>query len=395
LFYAYLKIIIINSKPNNHIIQRQKFVLQVSSESKAKPLHEMVSKYVNTQLKKTLDEVFSKFPQNSNLIKIDRLVLDLGEVSEQDFEKDVETALRKQFPVILTKLLENQEENIKQITTEKSRFKIVDFFLKNGYFPWWVPKDLTVNIDHLIKEILEQYPIRAKEFFEHHLRSRESRKRLQYQISKKSLRAISSIITEKKTLKWKDLRGKGRKNQQIKRDMKTTGEEGKDSALYINNAGLAVIAPFFIRYFDMLGMISDGKFKEKEMAKRAVHLMQYGATGLNETAEPFLTFNKILCGLPLSTPVPKSIELTEKEKKTTTEMMTAILGHWKGMGTTSIEGLRENFLMREGKLEWQKEGYWSLNVEKKSYDILMKSLPWSISIINYPWMDSRIQVEWI
>jgi hypothetical protein len=186
-----------------------------------------------------------------------------------------------------------------------------------------------------------------------------------------------------------------KEHQQIKWDLESTGEEGKEMALYVNNAGLAVIAPFFARYFDVLGMISDGQFKDKEMAVRAVHLMQFVATGQNETAEPFLTFNKILCGLPLRTPVPKRIELTDKEKQTTKEMMAAILGHWKGMGTTSIEGLRGGFLIREGKLEWQNEGYWNLDVEKKSYDILMKSLPWSISIINYSWMENRIQVIWI
>lgn len=185
------------------------------------------------------------------------------------------------------------------------------------------------------------------------------------------------------------------KNQQKEKwNMESTNDDLKDNAVYINNAGLSVIAPFLPRYFKMLDMLEDDQFKNEEMAIRGVHLLQYIATDQNETAEHFLAFNKILCGLSLSTPVPKGIELTETEEKITSEMLNAILNHWQQMGTSTIEGLRGGFIIRDGRLKWEEEGYWNLDVEKKSFDVIMKSLPWSISIINFPWLENRIQVVW-
>ena len=96
----------------------------------------------------------------------------------------------------------------------------------------------------------------------------------------------------------------------------------------------------------------------------------------------------------MDTPVPKGIKMTTTEKKITEDMMNAIVIHLKAMGTKNLDALRGGFLVREGKLEWHEDGYWNLDVEKKSYDIMMQNMPWSISIINHPWMKNRIQVTW-
>jgi hypothetical protein len=30
----------------------------------------------------------------------------------------------------------------------------------------------------------------------------------------------------------------------------------------------------------------------------------------------------------------------------------------------------------------------------KTYDIVLESIPWTISIVKLPWMDKRIDIEW-
>ena len=35
-----------------------------------------------------------------------------------------------------------------------------------------------------------------------------------------------------------------------------------------------------------------------------------------------------------------------------------------------------------------------LYVERKGVDVLLESLPWTISIIKLPWMQDSLQVEW-
>jgi len=195
---------------------------------------------------------------------------------------------------------------------------------------------------------------------------------------------------------YKRLKDQIEKGQQrIKWSLEGNNDSIKKEIMYVNNAGLAVIAPFLPRYFKMLQMLDEaGKFKDAANAIRAVHLIQYIATGQSETEEPLLVFNKLLCGLPIATPVPKGIDLTQQEEEMTQGMLNAILAHWKGMGTASLEGLRGGFLIRDGRLEWHSDGYWNLDVEKKAYDVIMRSLPWSISMMQFSWLDYRIQVTW-
>jgi hypothetical protein len=50
-------------------------------------------------------------------------------------------------------------------------------------------------------------------------------------------------------------------------------------------------------------------------------------------------------------------------------------------------------LQRQGKL-LQKDADWLLQVEQKSYDMVLSSLPWSIGIIKNAWMKDMLWVEW-
>ena len=70
-----------------------------------------------------------------------------------------------------------------------------------------------------------------------------------------------------------------------------------------------------------------------------------------------------------------------------------MIAHWKKLGNTSVNSLRESFLLRNGKLS-ETEQYWQLQVEGRAWDVLLNYLPWGYSIISLPWMKKRIQVEW-
>jgi hypothetical protein len=60
---------------------------------------------------------------------------------------------------------------------------------------------------------------------------------------------------------------------------------------------------------------------------------------------------------------------------------------------TSVNGLRETFLKRDGILSRQ-ENNWRLQVEQKTLDVLLDSIPWGFSTISLPWNGYLIFVEW-
>ena len=163
--------------------------------------------------------------------------------------------------------------------------------------------------------------------------------------------------------------------------------------IYIQNAGLVIVWPFFKELFEALGLTEAHQFTEEATQYRAIQLLQYLAGGEEGCEEYLLGLNKLLCGLALHEPVPRQISLSEKEKESAEELIKAAINHWPMMKNTSVEGFRQAFLLRDGKLSRNTDG-WLLQAEQKSYDMIMDKIPWSIGLVKLPWMPEALFVEW-
>jgi hypothetical protein len=75
------------------------------------------------------------------------------------------------------------------------------------------------------------------------------------------------------------------------------------------------------------------------------------------------------------------------------ELLNTAISRWDIISNTSIEGLRNSFLKRDGKIEWGEDKI-ILHVEMKSYDMLVDKIPWNISVIKLPWMKNSLYVKW-
>lgn len=170
----------------------------------------------------------------------------------------------------------------------------------------------------------------------------------------------------------------------------------KDSSTQVyqvNNAGIVLLAPFFPRLLSMLNLEENGVFKDEKTRFKAISVMSYSVYGSVDIPLSELTLFKVLVGLDVSTAVPSVIELSDNEKETVDIMLSAVINHWTSIGNTSVEGLRESFLQREGKLE-DKEDHYQLSVNEKAYDMLLDSIPWDFKMIRFPWMAEAMIVNW-
>ena len=163
-----------------------------------------------------------------------------------------------------------------------------------------------------------------------------------------------------------------------------------ESPLFIENAGLVLCWPFIPQLFNMAKI--DG-LKEPDQASRAVHLLQYLVNNQSNTSEHELPLNKILCGIDLTTPINPEIILTASETELCNQLLFSMTQNWPQMSNSSTESLQASFLQRKGKLT-ESEAYWLLQVEKKSYDLLLQTLPWQLSPIIFSWMDKKIEIDW-
>ena len=170
-------------------------------------------------------------------------------------------------------------------------------------------------------------------------------------------------------------------------------EKPVDEPLFIQNAGLVILHPYYGRLFSTLNLTEKNKFVSEDAQIKAVHLLQYIATGKTEHPENDLVLNKILCGLPLSTPVPMDVGLTEDELKVASGLLSGAIANWTKMKTMSPDSLRGTFLLREGTIK-EEGDRWKLKAEKGSFDILLKTLPWAFNFVRYGWLQKFIMVEW-
>jgi len=103
--------------------------------------------------------------------------------------------------------------------------------------------------------------------------------------------------------------------------------------------------------------------------------------------------NKILCGLPVDQPIDMEIDPTQEEFETCEKLLRSMIANWKIIDNTSIEGLQETFLRREGRLSHSSDR-WKLLVQRKTLDVLVDQIPWSYSVIYHRWMPHPLHVSW-
>ncbi len=191
---------------------------------------------------------------------------------------------------------------------------------------------------------------------------------------------------------------KEREKEIEKRKKKNIPEEEPSLKLiqepvYISNAGLVLVHPFLQRFFSLSALLEKRKFKDEAAAHKAVHLLQYLVNKGEKTEEHQLVLNKILCGIPLSEPIDRNIELTDEDKETCESLLQGVIENWPILKKTSNDNFRVSFLQREGRLTGDEKS-WKLKVEERGYDVLLDKLPWTISMIKLPWMEKVINVEW-
>ena len=185
------------------------------------------------------------------------------------------------------------------------------------------------------------------------------------------------------------------KNNQINKDKnESKSDSGIDEeGIFVRHAGLVLIHPFLYSLFKHLKLIADSKFACKADQQKAIYILHYLASGSAIAEEHELVLPKVLCEWPVEMPIEKNIEIAEAELNESDNMLQAAIEQWPVLKNTSISGLREAFLQRNGKI-FSKNDTLHLQVEASSIDVLLDQLPWNLSMIKLPWMKGILKVTW-
>ncbi|MDZ4749827.1 MAG: contractile injection system tape measure protein [Saprospiraceae bacterium] len=163
---------------------------------------------------------------------------------------------------------------------------------------------------------------------------------------------------------------------------------------YIDNAGLVILnAALLQKSFDALNWVKEKKITGDLSRHKMILWMDYLVWGEKKPQEYGMVLNKVLAGSHPTEICDITIPLTEDEKEKARDVLTTVINHWSILKNTGIESLRTTFLQRRGRL-MESDGGWQLHVASSGFDMLIDSLPWSYSIIKFPWMNQPLFTQW-
>jgi hypothetical protein len=165
----------------------------------------------------------------------------------------------------------------------------------------------------------------------------------------------------------------------------------QEGHILVDNSGLVLLHPFLKHFFNGIGLLDEKKnITDKVLA---THVLHYVATGNEHDFEQTMLLEKYLVGLDPFESIPREITISEAIKLEVENLLKAVRENWKPMKSSSVAAIRETFIQRQGKLINESPNP-RLVVERKTVDILLNQLNWTISIIRLPWLDEIIFVEW-
>lgn len=169
--------------------------------------------------------------------------------------------------------------------------------------------------------------------------------------------------------------------------------EKDDHAIYLPCAGVVLLHPFLDALFRDRGLLEGRDFRDAAARGQAVRLVGLLGFGATDVPEYDLVIAKRLCGMPLAqTLAPAALDAADVAA--CNELLTAVLGHWTALRSSSPSWLRAQFFLREGKLENVDAGS-RLTVERRAQDVLLARLPWGFGVIGLPWTAEKMFVRWL
>ena len=168
----------------------------------------------------------------------------------------------------------------------------------------------------------------------------------------------------------------------------------KIEAIYVEEAGLVLLAPFLSHFFNHMGLLEEQSFANTAARHRAVGMLLFLAHQEFEPREYRSPLCKILCGMDIIELLEFGESVSDEEATECQRLLSAVIAQAPILNDMSLDGFRRTFLQRQAKLS-SRDGSWLLQVERATFDIVLERLPWTFQWIRLPWMNLPLQVEWI
>ncbi len=166
-----------------------------------------------------------------------------------------------------------------------------------------------------------------------------------------------------------------------------------EALVFTRTAGLVLVAAYLPTLFERLALADRTGLLGPEAAARATDVLHAVVHGADDGRHDTRPLERLLCGIPDGEPLRPPLPLEPGQAAVVDDLLRTVIARWAALGSTTVAGLREAFLQREGLLRRVEAGH-TLEVTPKSYDMLLDRLPWSFALIKLAWMPAPLQVTW-
>lgn len=436
-----------------HLIRKQLIDIQLNPGMDSFSIQQNLSEHYWRYLIPLMEEVFDQFQPIDEAILIDSLSINLGTIELKDLDRiNQNENLILNIKNQIQSQVNNNEFVNKNITRKSISIKDFEqwmFYVKNGFFDWYVSTLNTDWYNHVLEALATDTNL-LEVFIEEIKTNPNSLLRLIRQHEIQFLSKLTKILApdfieeisliEKEynynnqlfklnsvefkrgfEIFWKEMfqtcivirhenirkesynpfdnirfnLQESSSNEIIEPEYSTADfrENTFTDSLFVDYVGIILIHPFLHSLFKKLDLIHDQTFINLISREKAIYVLYYLLTGKLNPKEFELVVPKLICGYPIKAAISTDIMLSGGDRAEADTMLEAVIANWDILKNTSIDGLREGFLIRRGKID-RLDDKIKILVEKGPIDMLLDYLPWSLNIIKLPWLKELIQVDW-
>ena len=471
---------------STHIIGKQNFRFRYKGNADALAIRNQLSNMCNDELPVRLNKLFDDYDQADQVLRIDKLDIKVELTDSDNLHDALVKAILSQVEIALKSKL--QEPGTSSLSFDQSFIKALNFYLFNGYLPWWISyktsqaflQELEIHwetpfIEKLLLlirpalasedarnrfnallnkkqwlDLIEQggsisntewkewlislqqlntclSPVQNTEYLERlsqlslleliaetvpntiDLKSLKriffdklGEKGIQPDIAALKARNANTIpqilkfALEEWAIRLSNEPSLTEKKKKVDEQLKKKAEEKKATqipdtlGILVHNSGMVILAPFLPEFFRRQLLLENNVITD---IPKALALLRHLSWGQSVGLEFELVLEKTFCGIALSETIEPLSSLNEVEINACEELLQSIIENWPVLKNTSPDGLRMNFLQREGKLEILEQQK-TLIIQKEAHDILLDYISWNISMIKLPWMDQLLNIKW-
>lgn len=168
-----------------HQINRLQLDIDCSSQKTAIATQSRLSLLMERQIPDLLEQVFNQYDHPTQIIRLDRLELDLGILSLDDWE----TQLREILPAKLVQCLADSLDHtshqaaIEPISIGIGRLEALEHFLQSGQLPWNAHRQDFVDLDQAALNLIQEVKAHFRSLLERVMLHAHCRDRLRFNLT--------------------------------------------------------------------------------------------------------------------------------------------------------------------------------------------------------------------